>query len=408
MLLAAANSSVQIFTAGCQFVALRFVPPDQLGIWQAALVINIYLSATQLGVTSAFCREYPFLNTQGDADGAAELLRTSHGWNLLNGLLLTAVFVAMGIVHWSEGWAWRVGFIAMAIQAPLGVICNYRAAVLRSKEQFALLSRIRFAEVPLALALPIGGWLYGFTGYCGGQLLMALGSLLLLRLWFPLRLPSGLNRASLKLLLATGIRLYVRNYVLKLVKAMPQSALGMAGGAVLLGLFAPVLAMVNMIQGISLSIESYMIPKLTAQVARGQNEAGKTAVQTSMVVMLAMLPIAVVGTFILPEVVRIVLPAYTDAGPAIPFALFAGVARCGMIAQAIFPATKAWRPMYIHTAVQFIIEAGCVIAGVMIAENRLVGVVCGTLVSALLQLVPTWMLALYCGRHFVSPPTPQS
>ncbi len=54
---AASNSVIQITVLLCQFLSLKFVSPEHIGIWQAAMVIEVYLMISQLGVVSALCRE---------------------------------------------------------------------------------------------------------------------------------------------------------------------------------------------------------------------------------------------------------------------------------------------------------------------------------------------------------------
>ncbi len=337
---------------------------------------------------------------------AQDVVRSAQGYNLLNAVLLALVFTVLGVVYWSQGWEWRIGFFSMALVGPLRIMHNYESAVYRSTQCFSRLSRVRLAEVPLAAALPLGAWWFGFAGYCGGQLTMAAGSYAIIYALRPLRTKPALHLSTLKLLLSTGWRFYVRNYVMKLTKAMPRTALVVMGSATWLGLFAPVMAMTNMFEGIALSLQAYMFPKLTARFARQKKDIGRLAIRAAILIMLAMAPLALLGAWIFPPVLRAVLPDYEEAIPAVSIALAAGVLRCGLVAQAVFPASKAWGRMYLHAGLMLAIQVACVFAGVMLAENRLVGVAWGMLVAAVLMLPPTWLLVRNAGKNMPEPTDP--
>ncbi len=374
----------------CQFWVLRFVPPEQMGVWSFITLLQGYALITQFGIVNAMNREYPFYTGRGEQDKAQGVVQTAQAYALCNGALLSAVFLALMFGYGGRGWEWRIALLTAAGTLPLAQYASYLEGTYRSGNEFRALSNIRLAQA-LTTAITVGlPWRYGFGGYCMQVFLLTLQPAVLGFLFRPVKLAPAFRPGFLRLLYATGWRLHLWNYLYRIAQSFPRLALATLGGTLHLGLFVPVSVAYSAASNIAGSFSVYLYPKLTQRFAQRSLPVGRVALKSSLVTMACLAAPLALGVVVMPMVVPPLLPRYAASVPAAQVALVASLLECMTMATVAFAAAKAWRQMSVYIGCSLLVRAGAAFGGYYLSNDHLLGVACGMLSASLIMGVVTW------------------
>lgn len=407
LLFAASNVGMQITMLLCQIVVLRLIPPEKMGIWQAALVLEVYLLVTRLGIVNALNREYPYAMGLGNANRARMFAATAQGYVLGNGLFLSGLFVLLGLTfsvwaHWVPGWdsegiaasatLWRISLLVIALIVPLEHYNQYLQGTYRSSNKFRSLALIQLAQIPVHGVSVLLPWLLGFPGFAGRALLISVAFTACNHVFRPVRVRPAFRRKVFRMLFSTGWRLFLWNYLFNMAKSFPRQAMMVLGGSAALGLFTPVASISLVLNGIAGSLSSYLYPRLTMRYARDQVPVGRLAMKAGLLVVAGLAPMVLVGVLIMPWVFPVVLPKYAKAMTAGQVALVAGLFECLSIGTLTFAVTKAWRAMTVYLVAALAVRGAAAFGGFhLVPSDRLLGVAIGMLAAAMVMGVVTWL-----------------
>lgn len=333
-------------------LALRWVPPELMGPWQATLLLQAYCDFLKLGVLNGMNREFPFRMGQGDEAAAMKSLATTLAWLRIGSLLGLAAFAGLGVMNWDKGPAWQVAAVAGAMQWALAYYASYVQATLRGGDDFARLALIQYATAAAGLLLlPLVAF-GGFVGFCARAVLQSVAMALLLRSVMRLRPAPVLDRAEFRRLLVSGFPLFVASYLFQLGMNAERSALLTLGDERLLGLFAPVAAVLSAVLVLPNAAALYIYP----QLSRGLGKDGDPAKLWDLAwrnsrVTAAVAAAVAVGCWILAEpLTRSLFPAYLAAVPAMKWAAVSGIFLAFRPMSTALPALQAWRWHYLWVA----------------------------------------------------------
>ncbi len=385
----------------CQLVVLKFIPPDLIGVWQFAIVVNTYLLFSQLGIVGAMNREYPYFMGKGDTAMAKDIVHTARAYNLANSVIVGLVFVIGAFVVVNRGQQWYSTFMTMAIVAPLQLYTGYLEGTYRSADVFGALSRRKIMLIPVHVASIALPWKLGFNGFLIRELFVAGFCALICHLSRPIRVRPIFHFGVFKVLFSTGWRLFVRNYLSKVAFSFPRLALVSLGGVASLGLFTPVSWMFTGISGIAASFGAYLYPKLTYRYAKGDIPIGKIAIRASLAAMLLLLPCVVLGLCFLPWLMHTLMPQYAPAVRAAQVTLVASLLECMSVATVVFAAVKAWRAMFTYVICMLVFRFAGAWCGYYAMKDPLLGVACGMLATSIVMCPVTWFTVRLASRRCV-------
>jgi O-antigen/teichoic acid export membrane protein len=402
LLFAGANITLQATTLVCQLAILHVIPPEQMGVWSFVVLVEGYLLCTQLGVLNAMNREFPFFMGLGEKDKALGVARTAQAYALCNGTLLMLIFLTLAFVYGQRSIDWRMALLAAALTAPLDQYTNYLEGTFRSGSEFRKLSVIRIFQSVFAAVTLVLPWKYGFAGYCLRSVLVVAFPALFAHVLRPVRVIPRFDRYNLRLLLSTGWRLFLWNYLYKTSQSFPRLIIGTAGGALLLGLFYPVSVVVTGTTAVAASFSSYFYPMLTRRFAQNRTGVGRVALKAAVASIAVLAGPIALGVAVVPWIIPLLVPQYSPAVRACQVALVAGLLECMMVATIAFAATKAWRLMFVYLVYALTVRAAGAFGGYLVGKyylsgDRLLGVAWGMLAAAAVMAVVTWLTVRRAG-----------
>lgn len=374
-------------------LALRWVPPELMGPWQATLLLQAYCDVIKLGVLNGMNREYPFRMGQGDEQAARKSLATTLAWLRIGSALGLAAFLALGLYNWDKGAAWQIAAVAGALQWVFAYYSSYVQATMRGGDDFARLSLVQYVGAFLSLALiPLVAY-GGFLGYCARVVLQVGIMAALLRAVMSVRVAPRLDGVEFRRLLLAGFPLFVASYLFQLGMNAERTALLSIGNERMLGLFSPVAAVLSAVLVLPNAAALYIYP----QLSRGFGKDGASAMlwgiawRNAKVTVTIAVMIAAAAWFIAQPIVTYLFPAYLEAVPAMKWAAVSGVFLAFRPMSTALPALMAWRWHYLWvTAFVVAKSALCVLLMDVFVDPLVAVAVAGTASAAIAAGLIVW------------------
>jgi O-antigen/teichoic acid export membrane protein len=392
----ASSISYQASTALTNFLCLRWVSPEDTGIWQALALVQGYLLVLRFGLVNGMNREYAVLLGRGESEEAYAVVRAAQSHTNAVSVVSAVIFAITGVFATGN---WGLGALAMAAIVPAHLYQSYLQGTFRSADHFSRVSVVNvLATFVLWASLPMVAR-FGYQGMCVRAVVV---ELLVAVAFFRLRparsLPS-FRWSAYRRALRTGAPLFVSSYVIAVSVTFPRLVVGHAGGIQQLGHFTPA----YMIQlGVSLlpsALMNYLGPR--AMRDHGRGVGGDVLARRMLFAMGAtMLLIApgIAGAWCaLPPLVEWLLPEYDAGIRAMQWSLVAGLVACSQVATAIFAVLKAWRPMLVYVAAAAVLRFAGPYVGLSQDPDILVAVSIGSL------LAECGILAVVIGSVLLAP-----
>jgi len=364
---------------------LRWVAPEQLGIWQTLLLAQIYLGVLRLGIVNGMNRELAFRLGSNDPDGAGRLAATAQACVLACAAVAVLIMGGGAAFVWPREAAWRLPLVAMSLIVPLDLYYGYLEGTFRTHFDFGRLARIYIATAALSLLSVALVIVWGFDGYCYRAVLLSALQTTLAFIFRPIRVRPHFDRAAFLTLQKTGLPLFGQNYLHQVTRSLDRLAVLSIGSAELLGCYGPSLAVTRVITGLSDALNTYLSPRLSYRFGQTGRRAAlfRPAMQSVAVSILGALPLAVAGWFALPYLVGHLFPQYLPGLFAMRMALLTGLFLNARIAMAAPCMMKAWRFVVLEWLLGFVLKGGLLL-GAVHAAGTLDGVAAvNTLAAAL-------------------------
>ncbi len=311
-------------TVGGLLVA-RLVAPATLGLFNGIGLALQYAPFLQLGILNGLNRELPFFIGKGDRRRAEELAAAAQAWALVVGAAVFLVLLGVAGWHLSRGEMWKAaGWFTNAILAVFLFYSNiYLQTTFRTSHDFARLALVNAVENAFALALVVLVPLLDFYGLCIRLVLVAILSASMLYHWRPVRVRPTWNRSHLKHLLRIGAPIFVVGQIYAYWAVIDSTLVLRFTGTRGMGLYAVVLMVTSAIQVIPGAVSQVVYPRMAQYYGQDESIEGLIAVVRKPIIItaLGLIPVTAVGWLVARPVVEWLLPAYTDAIPAIRWAL---------------------------------------------------------------------------------------
>jgi O-antigen/teichoic acid export membrane protein len=318
-----------------------------MGAWSQLVILEGYLGIARLGILSAMNREYPFLLGKGDREAAAEVRSVAAAFVLTLGGAMTAFFGGMAVWKLLQGDADAAGWGAMAVMAPCALFQSYLEACIRGGQAFSRMLGLQVCSAIAALiTLPLVAALgyHGFLMRAAGLAVLTVGLLVAMQ---PVPAVPRWNAKVFQSLLRQGLLLSIFNWLYTAGTSMPRQVLAWFGGEKLLGLFAPVNALINLGVVAAANIAVVFMPMQNEMLGRTADEAlvARRALLGTAMAAIALVPPAVAASFLAPPAIAAWLPKYAAVGPQIgaaaPLILFGSL----RIASTAYATLKRWQTL---------------------------------------------------------------
>lgn len=298
----------------------RLVDPAVLGLYSGIGLVRGYVPFLQAGVANGLNRELPYEMGKGDRQQVEVLAATAQAWLLLVSGMAVAGLLAVALWQAVRGqWTLAMGWASFTIPV-FGILYGqfYLQTLFKTHGRFPRLSVVSVATAGTGLVTVVLVWWLGFGGLCLRGIIVAVVMLGLLWHWRPLAVRPRWHWASLRLLAATGIPIWLVAQLYSWWPVLNSTLVLKYTHARGLGLFSIANLAASSVGLFPLALSQVVYPKMAEEYGRTGRVAplvGMT-VKPTLVTLGFTVAVVVVAWFALPPMIRIVLPKYVEGTAA--------------------------------------------------------------------------------------------
>jgi O-antigen/teichoic acid export membrane protein len=378
-------------------VIVHYIDPSEMGLWGSVNLALAYAFFVLAGVQNGLSRELPYYLGANNERMARRLASTTLSYTV--GGCLLALAGGAGVVVFL---IWK-NADAKLIYAVAAVTCliafkfyqNYLFVTFRSKNSFFDLARVQMWQGALMI-LGLGFLFFGYAGLLLRFVVVAGLSVYLMHMARPMRVSPSWSTDSFSLLIKTGLPIFATDYIANCAGTFDKVALLKVGGVEQVGFYALAMSAYAGFQVVPQSIAHYIYPRMSHHYGRTNNPRvlWGLAWKITLIVLVAMIPIAAVGFWALPVAVRILFPKYIAGTHAAQIALFSAVAFGATLGSNALLSLKAWSHLIGYQISYSALVAIAPFIGIRLFASPLDGVAYGLLganvIGAILSIIITF------------------
>jgi O-antigen/teichoic acid export membrane protein len=321
----------------------RLVDPATLGLFNGIGLVLTYAVLLELGVSAGLNRELPYFIGKGDRPRAEELVAVAQAWALTVGSLVFAIL--LGVTGWrlAQGNVLQAaGWFSNAILAFLLFYSDFLVVTYRTAQDFARVALARVAQQVALLALLVLVVPLNFYGLCFRAVLAVGLNVALLFQGRPIKVRPKWNARHLKHLWHIGLPIFIVGQIVSYWIVIDQTLVLRLGGTRMIGLYSMVILAMGAVETIPGAVSQVLYPRMSEQYGRGHTlrEVASGIAKPIGFTALAVIPVVVIGWWLVGPVARFLVPNYADAVPAIQWALLVSFVRCFEPANALFAVAR--------------------------------------------------------------------
>lgn len=393
--------TINIVTMLTNLVTIRWISPENIGLWNGYFIFVTYVYFIQLGVINGLSRELPFYLGKKKSNIAIGLAKTSLSIVSVNTLLVFIFglfFIWYATIKSSSSSLTYNTIISIVGLMALQFYTNYLLSTYRSSNSFKRLTQIYVGMSAFILISLLIVMYYGYLGHIIRIPLIALLQLILLHVFRPFKIKPKFKLRFFKMLTSTGIPLFVFNYLTLIANTFGRLIILQLGTVLELGLYSPAIAVNTAMRLIPVTLMQYVYPKLSfiAGESNSKKKIWRLAVKVSFYVFLILIPITTIGFFIIPWLIESIFPNYIEGVFAAQLAIISGLfsgASIGFVTS--LNTMKAFKHIGTLSIARAIVFYGFIFSFAF-NMNVLDGVAYGVLCSEIVYFV----MAVIIARHY--------
>lgn len=314
------------------FLTARATLPAVLGLFNGIGLVKGYAPFLLLGITNGLNRELPYYVGKGDLARVRELAASAQAWAVLLGSLVAVGL--FGVAVWQmmlQQWALAAGWATNAVTVFfLFYGQHYLQVTYRTRGDFARLAMLNVVQSVVLLAGVALVWWLAFYGLCLRVLLAGAVQMFLLWHWRPVKVAPAWKVRQLVHLLKIGLPIFAVGqtyaYWTTLNATLVLHYMGTHG----LGLYSLVLMANTTLLLLPMALSQILYPQMAEHFGRtGDIRAVvKLTIRPMVFSLIAVVPLVGIGWWLLPRLVNLFLPKYTEAIPAAQWSLLGPTVLC--------------------------------------------------------------------------------
>ena len=322
----------------------RFVGPSVLGLFNSIGLVMGYVPFFQLGLLNGLNRELPYYVGKGDHGRVKELAAAALAWTLVLSVVVGAAVLAPAIWYLAHGnFELAAGWASNALAVFfLFYGMTYLQVTYRTGHDFARLAMVNVVQNAVALALVGLVALLSFYGLCLRAAISGAVGTILLHYWRPVRVGPKWNFAHWKHLLVVGAPIFGVGQLYAWWTVLDSTLVLYYMGETAMGLYAMVMMAVTTFDLLPMSVSMVIYPRMAEQYGRTEHVDGllRMAVKPTLLTVAGMVPIIAAGWWLVGPAVRILVPKYVDAVPAMQWGLLIPLAGSFISINSVFTVTR--------------------------------------------------------------------
>jgi O-antigen/teichoic acid export membrane protein len=375
------------------FIILRWIRPEELGVWQSFTVFAIYLNIFTLGVPTGLNRELPFWLGKKEHDKAINILKSAGSYisriSMYILILTTLVCLILYSTNIVSSTSSLMLFSAFSI-AIVKIRANFLGVTYRSNQSFKQLGRIQFIMAFIQLILIPIVYFLGIWGYILYQLIVVITLYTGFYIKRPYKVKYEFNKTLLLSLIKVGLPMFIWNFLVTSSKSIPRLTLVFFGAPYLVGLFSPAESLNKAVQQLPNYINLFLFPKISFKFGQTNDKTvvTKKVFIAATYIFFIMLLITIVIISLTPILFETLFPKYIKATLAVQVILFS----CAFfsVSQLLHNTINSFKEFYLFrylVPMRFIFTIASIFVTHLIIDDLILSVAFGTTITEILVMV---------------------
>lgn len=378
------------------FIALLYITPEEIGVWQAFFIIITYANFVSLGIPDGLNREIPYLQGEGKEKEGLELASAAKFYSYICfGITIISLIVGGFLVnYYGQEKLHLYSFIGVLLILSIQFLYRYYVVLYRTNDAFKKFSYVNLTQgVLLILLFPLIIY-YKMEGFILYKILNDLFFLFLLVIYSPIKVKPKYNLKYLIHLIKVGLPIYTMGYLNQLGKSFIKFAILYYGGTITLGLFAPVFAVINGVKILPTSLARFFYPRFSFQFGKTQDTVSlwKSVKNISIYLFIFLSIVFIPIIFLIPYVVEVFLPHYSESILPTQMVIISTILLSSFLGVYALNSIKAYKSRLILT-IAYLFNALCFSFLLPIfIDNLLISIALAIIVTDLMNFVITFFI----------------
>jgi len=298
------------------FFVIRLIAPEIYGLFSGVAVFLGYVMLGHFGVINGLGREIPFQLGKKNQILVNDLAAMGLWLSYVVGIIASSIFAIFLMDKVFHGTPEEVIVYGTYTIISFFQVINkaYLPVLYRTNDEFVKLTGINIKLGFIDIFSVLLVWQYGLLGLCIRALTLIIFEFGLLYYHRPIKVAPAWSKTKLKLLLKTGMPIYIVGQIRPLWTTITRNLIFSLGGPLQFGYYA-LASMINGALGIiPNSIGSVLYPRMSIQYGEGKpiDMIIRSIFKPTLLLFALTLIIAVCVYFLLPVVVPKLLPKYVN------------------------------------------------------------------------------------------------
>jgi O-antigen/teichoic acid export membrane protein len=297
---------------------LRWLDPAEIGMWQAITIIQAYLPFVQLGIQSGLNRDLPVLLGKGETERGHSLIATAKQFAILLAILFIVIsfLLVIVLIVLQKPTSLILGVVTIGIMAACFSYQNHLSVTFRSANSFDDLARVNFIYSLLSIALLYFIYRYHYYGILIYNVLAGIALAFLTHYARPFKeIKPHYTKIGFSQLLKTGLLMMSFNQIRAAALSIPKIIILKLNGIILLGLYAPALAVNSMFGLLPGAIAQFFHPQMGYKYGKTSNARDLWGPTRNLfwLLILVGIPISAALWFTAPFLLKYIFPKYIES-----------------------------------------------------------------------------------------------
>ena len=306
----------------------RWLTPAEFGAIQTAMLLSPYLIFLAFGVYHGLNRNYPYLIGKGEPGRALDMVGASElatKW-----ITLLTLVVATGYVIFVSRRSSDPG-LSVALLAAIPIVCVYPLAthyevLYRTRDDFMRFAWIQALGYAISVVTLVLVYEFRFYGQCVRLVAIAMLNLLLRWFWRPLKSSYEGNWGDVKGLVVVGFPLLIVGDLQGIFIVADRTVVAFKLGPEAVGYYSLMGIVLASMTIFPMAIAQVVLPRASANY--GATDCSHDLRRWVWVLILpsfaVLIPVAIIGWWLLPLLITLLLPKYIPGIDAARLGLIAG------------------------------------------------------------------------------------
>jgi O-antigen/teichoic acid export membrane protein len=378
------------------FIVIRWIGPDELGLWQSLMIVATYAPVLQLGTTNGLNRDLPYMYGAGRLEEGLDMVASAQAYTRLctiGSIIITSLIIMVFILAGNHNYNLLMGIAGVGMVIAFRFYENFLAVTYRANRSFKILSYAYFIHFFIIMAsLPVV-YFARYKGLVIYQVFSSLSVMVIMYIIRPVRVRPVLHWNSLKELIKTGLPIYIISYLQQVSKSFGKIILLYAGGTVAVGLFSPALAIHTAMIMLPRILSQYFYPKMSFSYGKYNNKQllWSWVWKISFFIIAGSAIMIIPGWLLMPWLVEKFFPKYTDGILAAQLSLLSGAFAGAFVSSNVLGSVKDYKSWGIITGIKLLLNFLLPFAFIKIM-NPLNGVATGLVLADVIVLISSLII----------------